>query len=351
MVHIDGEEPLTQAAELERITFNQSRIKAFNRCPKSYEYKYIQLLNPKKKVRPLFMGSWLHRALETHYTQGDWKVGHQEYVTEWDKLFTEEKEELSKKFGPMPDAVERIMRSYVWYYRDDGWKPYMVEQILEVETPLVVDGKIFVFKGRLDLVVEDESGLYWLVDHKSASIIPQPTSYHAMDPQLMLYPWAAEIQYGIEITGVIYNYVRSKPPSVPGINKDGSISRRKVDTDYPTLLRFLKQNGFEPSDYIDALRPLAKRSPFLRRYRLPRESHVTKEVLLDTLSTAKRAQETKRFTRSITRECSQCSYHDLCRAELNGFDTSKMRESNYIVGEEDYVSKPDAEVDIEDDEG
>jgi hypothetical protein len=333
------------AAEL--ITFNQSRIKTFNRCPKQYEYKYIQLLNPKKKSRPLFTGSWIHRALETHYVKGDWKVGHQEYVNEWEKLFIEEKEELSKKFGPIPNAVARIMRSYEWYYRNDGWKPVMVEQILEVETPL----KPFVFKGRLDLVIEDNEGLLWLVDHKSASMIPQPTSYHAMDPQLMLYPWAAQIQYKLNIAGVIYNYVRSKPPSVPGINKDGSISRRRVDTDYPTLLLFLKKNGYDPSDFVDVLRPLAKRSPFLRRYRLPRESQVTKEVLLDTLSVVKRTQETKRFTRTITRECMQCPYHDLCRAELNGFNTEKMRETNFTVGEEDYVSNPIVEDEPESDEG
>ena len=339
------------AAEV--ITFNQSRVKTFNRCPKQYEYKYIQLLNPKKKVRPLYGGSWTHRALETYYSEGDWKIGHQEYVREWDKLFDEEKQQLSQKFGPMPDAISRIMRSYEWYYRNDGWKPVMVEQILEVETPLIIKGKRVVFKGRLDLVIEDENGQYWLIDHKTATRIPDPTSYHAMDPQLMLYPWAAQIQYKIEIAGVIYNYVRSKPPSVPGINKDGSISRRKVDTDYPTLLLFLKKNGYDPADFVDALRPLAKRSPFLRRYRLPRESQVTKEVLLDTLSVVKRTQETKRFTRTITRECGQCSYHDLCRAELNGFDTTMMRETNYTVGEEDYVadgSHVDSETDEFEDE-
>lgn len=329
--------------ELERVAFNQSRLKTFNHCQKQYEYKYIDLLQPRRKVRPLFLGSWIHAALETHYRDGDWKIGHQQYVEQWDKLFDEEKEALSKGRGksglPLPQVVEKIMQSYIWYYREDHFRPYMIEEILEVPTPLIVNGKQFVFKGRLDLVMEDlDDGTLWLWDHKSASTIPQPTSFHAMDPQLMWYPWAAEKQFGIEIAGIYYNYVRSKPPSVPQLNKDGSISKRKVSTDYPTLYRFLKREGFDPNDFKHILIPLSKKSDFLRRYKMPREAHVTKEVLLDGLATVKRIEETKRFTRNITRDCVRCSYHDLCRSDLNGFDTTGMRESMFTIEEEDYVA-------------
>lgn len=340
--------------DLIRVNFNQSRIKTFNRCPKEYEYKYIQNIVPIAKVRPLFLGSWVHAALETHYRDGDWTIGHREYVALWDKLFDEEKEALAKGRGksglPLPQVVERIMKSYIWYYRKEQFRPYMVEQILEVETPLKIDGKRFVFKGRLDLIMEDlTDGSLWLWDHKTASTIPQPTSFHGMDPQLMLYPWAAKIQYGLDIAGIYYNYVRSKPPSVPQINKDGSISKRKVSTDYPTLYRFLKANHFDPNDYAHILRPMQEKSEFLRRYKMPREEHVTNEILLDVLSVVKRIDSTKRFTRSISRDCVRCSYHDLCRSELNGFDTTIMRQAQYRVEEEDYVVGGNAHtIDLED---
>lgn len=323
----------------QRITFNQSRVKTFLRCPKQYEYKYIDNLQPKKKSRPLFMGSWVHAALEEYYKSGDWKIGHQIYLDEWNKLFEEERLELSQRFGPIPQAVERIMRSYAFYYKSDGWKPYLVEQVLEVETPLRVDGKYWVFKGRLDLLVEDEDGLLWLVDHKTASTIPPATAFHAMDPQLMLYPWAAKIQFNLDIAGVIWNYVKSKPPTIPKLNKDGSLSRRKVATDYPTLYSFLKRNNYDPNDFKHILVPLQKRSDFLRRYKMPREKVVTKEVLLDVLSTVKRIDDTNRFVRNVTKDCARmCAYHDLCRAELNGFNTARMRDTDFIIAEEDYVT-------------
>jgi hypothetical protein len=170
-----------------------------------------------------------------------------------------------------------------------------------------------------------------------------------MDPQLMVYPWAAEKVLGIQPAGIIYNYVRSKPPSLPKLNKDGSLSKRKISTDYPTIFRFLKQNGYDPKDEVFApiLRPLYKKSPFLRRYRLPRERHVTLEILQDFLTTSIAIGNHKRTPRVITRDCVRCGYHDLCRAELNGFDTTHMRKHEFTSRkkEQDYV-----EPEVEDDD-
>jgi hypothetical protein len=318
-------------------SFSQSKLKTFNRCPKQFEYKYVQGLEPKKKDRAPYLGNWLHKCLETYYAQGDWKIGHEEYLALWNGMFEEEREEMSKVRGkpgtPLPQVVERIMRSYLWYYRNDGWKAVLIEKEIDIETPLPGVH----FKGRIDLAVEDDEGLIWMVDHKSTAKIPEANVYHAMDPQLMLYPWGAEKQYGIKLAGVVYNYISSKPPSVPKLTaKTGQISKRKIRTDYPTLLRFLKKNHEDPQDWAHVLRPLSKESPFLKRYRLPRERHVTQEVLKDALSVVKRMGEARRFSRSISKDCSFCPYVDLCRAELNGFDSKHIRTSMFQPREEEH---------------
>lgn len=333
-----------------------SEIKTFQRCPKQHEYKYIQRLVPRAKSRPLFMGSWVHAALQTHYAEGDWKRGHEVFVKEWNSLFEEEQNELRSRRGkivlkPFPEIVENIMRSYLFYYKDEGWETVAVEQEFEVDTPLVIDGVRQRFKGIIDLVVRDPQGLLWVIDHKTAGTIPEPTAFHAMDPQLMLYPWAAKEAWDWDVAGIYYNYVKSKPPTLPRINRDGSISRRRVVTDYPTLYRFLKANGFDPNDFRDQLLPLRKKSPYLRRYRYPREAVVTREILLDALSVTKHIRQDKRRSRTITRECStMCSFHDLCRAELNGLDTTLMRKQSFTlkpkeknIEQDDYVSDWDEE--------
>lgn len=333
--------PATSLITLEPLkAISWSELKTFQRCPKQHQYKYVDRLVAKGKQRPLYLGSWVHSCLEQFYIGGDWKIGHAPYLKDYNSLFEEERVALETKRGkrgrPLPEIVEQIMKSYVWYYRDEGWKVIATEQAFEVDTPLKINGRVQPLQGIIDLIAEDPEGRWWVIDHKTASTIPDAGAFHAMDPQLMLYPWAAKEAWGWDIAGVIYNYVKSKPPGIPQLTaKTGQLSKRKIVTDYPTLFRFLKKNGYDPNDFRDQLRPLRRKSPFLRRYRLPRESVVTKEVLLDALTTAKHIREDKRRYRVITRDCSsQCSYHDLCRAELNGFDTSIMRKQNFTPKEE-----------------
>jgi hypothetical protein len=318
-----------------------------------YEYKYIEDLEAVRKGRALYKGSWIHACLETHYRDGDWQLGHLQYLTEYNKLFDEEKEMLDGKYGPLPQQIERIIRSYLWYWRNDGWEVIATEKDLESVVKLPI-----VFHGRTDLIIRDGDGLNWVVDHKSALNIPDPRSYHAMDPQLMLYPWDVEKELRIKIAGVIYNYVGSRPPSVPQLLKSGGLSKRKVRTDYPTLYRFLKKNGYDPNDFAHVLGPLQRKSPFLRRYRLPREKVVTKGVIADFYNSgleiyAKRnahaAGEKVHFIRNITKDCATgCSFHNLCFQELNGFDTTIMRRSDFRKREVEVDHSTNGTIELED---
>lgn len=325
------------AVELDvRNSVSWSEVKTFQRCQKQWEYKYDERLEPKAKVRPLFLGNWVHRSLQTHYVEGDWKIGHLEYVKQWDGLFEEERQGLRKRgrgmMPPFPEVVERIMRSYAWYYREENWNVVAAELEFEVDLPLVIDGVRQRFKGIIDLIIEDENGDKWVIDHKTASTIPDPTSFHAMDPQLMMYPWAAKEAWDWDVAGIYYNYVKSKPPTLPQLTARGAVSRRKIVTDYPTLRRFIRQNDLDPADFGAELKALRRKSPFLRRYRYPRETTVTREVLLDILSVTKHIRQDKRRNRTITRDCQRmCSFHDLCRAELNGLDTTRMRKDSFQI--------------------
>jgi hypothetical protein len=317
------------------IEFSWSEIKTFQRCPKQHEYKYVQGLVPKQRQRPLFLGSWVHAALESYYKQGDWKIGYKEYLDQYNKLMKEEQDLLNRRSkGTLPELVVSIIKSYLWYYREESWKILAVEEKFKVT--VTFGGLKFTIKGIIDLVIEDENGDIWVIDHKTASAIPDPTSFHAMDPQLMIYPWATKQVLDLEPRGIIYNYIQSKAPTVPQLLKNGGISKRKVRTDYPTLVRFLKASGQDLADWVGVLRPLKRRSPFLRRYKLPREPQVTKEILRDVLTVATHIAQDKHRSRTITRDCARmCSFHDLCRNELNGMDTTLQRQVQFTLREEE----------------
>jgi hypothetical protein len=303
---------------------NNSQVKRWRECRKAWSYKYPQQLVPKHKRLPLYKGSWVHACLETHYKQGDWKIGYNEYLEEYNKLFEEEQAALNTR-GHLPTVVKRIIQSYVWYTRKDNWKVVMVEQTFD-----------FVFhgiriKGTIDLVVEDEDGHRWLIDHKTATSIPPASAFHAMDPQLQLYPWAADQAWDFRIDGILWNYVKSKAPSIPKMTRAGAISRSKIVTDYPTMYRFLKENGYDPQNYTQILRPLAKESPFLRRYKLPRGGVATDTILSEFMVTAQEIYDQPPIIRTIGRHCVMCDYLKLCQAELNGFDTTNLRRSDYEI--------------------
>jgi PD-(D/E)XK nuclease superfamily len=328
---------------------NQSQLKSWRRCQKEWEYRYKLSLVPKEKARPLFLGSWVHACLETHYRDGDWKIGFNQYLTQYNALFQEERDALDRGRGKtvrerLPSIVKRIMRSYLWYYRNDGMKAKKIEETFAVKLNNIT------VKGRIDVVWEDEDGNLWMVDHKTASSIPPATAFHAMDPQLQLYPWAAKKAWGLELAGVIWNYVKSKPPTIPTLNRDGSISRRKIVTDYPTAVKFLRDAGLDPKDFTDYLRPLASRSDFLRRYKLPREEHVIKRILQETLITGREINlDRVIYPRTITKDCVRCAYMPLCKADLEGGDTAFLIKRGYQIEEEEELGTSDKGELIDDD--
>jgi hypothetical protein len=315
---------------------NQSQVKSWRRCQMEWKFKFQDQLRPKRRVLPLYKGSWVHACLETHYKQGDWTIGYNTYLDEYNSLFDEEREVLDKK-GKLDDQVKRIVQSYLWYTRKDNWKVILVEKTFDFKYEGVR------IKGTIDLVIEDlDTGMTWMLDHKTASQIPTASSFHAMDPQLFLYPWALEKVTGMEIDGIMWNYLRSRAPSIPKINKDGSLSKRKILTDYPTAYRFLKNEGYDPNDFSDMLRPLMRNSPFIRRYRLPREKSVTDRIIREYLTTAWDIQDAyagarKLLVRTITRDCPRCDYQELCQAELNGMNTEAMIKASFV--KEDSTQK------------
>jgi RecB family exonuclease len=331
---------MTALVELPHISHSQ--LKSWRHCKQQWDYRYGQLLIPKRETRPLYFGNWFHTALQSYYEGKGWREGHEKYVEQYDRL-TEDEQQLFDKgssrskgpWEPLPLQIERAVRSYIWYYEKnpstaDGWKVVAVEIPFELEVVLD-DGRHVIIKGRIDLIVQDRFGKYWVVDHKTTTTIPAETAFHSMDPQQIIYPAAVEETMGIKVEGVIYNYILSRPPSIPKMNKDGkTIAKQDIKTDYLTLYRFLKDHDRDPLEYSEVLAPLQAQSPLLARYRLPRTASVTERILAESKWTAAEILDHETVTRNVTRQCDSCSYQQLCRADLFGLDTTYIREQFFV---------------------
>lgn len=320
-----------------------SMLKTFRRCPKQTQYKYAMRLQPKVSSKPLTRGTWIHKLLEEHYKGNDWREEHQRQCARFEELFDEERDEL----GDLPREILGIMEAYFWHYKEHDWKVLETEFTLETKWP---DGSIY--RAKIDLLVEDQYGL-WIVDHKTHKRLPD-LGYRILDAQSGLYVWAAR-RNGLAVQGHIWNYLVAHAPNKPALNKDGTLSRRKVNTDYVTMLRALKEYGLDPRDFAHQLRMLKSRqyrwgepqtSPFFRRDVLEKSPAMLKQIAQEAYHTTKRMDaypwdRPEMVERVPDRSCAfSCSFTDLCSLELFGGNTASLLK-RFKVGDPMYYYNDD----------
>lgn len=325
------------------IILSNSMAKAWQRCHKQYGYKYIQLITPRTSGLPLYRGNWLHELLEAYYNTGKWKWRHKELTKEYNKLFDEEK----MMYGDLPTICGAIMVGYLrkWRAEEENWNIVGTEMQFDVPLP-----HGHTFRLKLDALVEDEWGL-WLMEHKSHKKIPD-SNYRFMDIQTARYYWAIE-QVGYEPIGVLWNYIRTKVPTVPKLAYAGTkrerMSTAKIDTDAITYLKAVKDFGLDPRDYRDVILALKNNESFFVRERVPKPKEVSRRLVKDLVIIADEIEEAQDrgtdLIRTIDRSCAyMCSFTQPCLAELYGGDAKQILKANFRDATAvDYYANPEKE--------
>lgn len=333
----------------------QSMIKTFRSCPREAYYKYALRLQPKVHSLPLTRGKWVHALLQAHYEGKDWHEEHARWVSRWRKLFDEEKERL----GLDPEDIVRLMESYFWHYGDPAysgyaWKVHEVELTLEAELP---NGHLF--RGRLDLLVEDDYG-FWVVDHKTHKRLPD-WDYRMLDEQSPLYIWAAR-EMGIPVRGFIWNYLSTAGITVPRVVQDGTrFYKRDGESDYPTYARRVREELAKgtppvflsnPADKAAVKQELARlkaqrwvpgavpTSPHFRRDLIEKSDDLIKRVLTAAVHTSDRMHaydfsNPDAVERNVS-TCAKgflCSYRSLSMADLVTGNSEMTKKREYQIGD------------------
>jgi hypothetical protein len=331
----------------------QSMLNAFRRCPKKADYAYVQKLRPayiQSKEKPLHKGTWVHALLERYYKGQDWRLHHKVLCERYDRLSDVEQDNL----GDMPTEAMALMRSYLWHYganRDDpyhGWEIVEVEKVLECAWP---NGDTFRIKN--DLLVKDQFGL-WVVDHKTSLNLPDH-AFRLRDIQSVGYVHCYR-QNGIPVKGFIWNYLRTKAPTKPVVcgykEKDGPrLSRKAIDTDFPTMYQVIKASELDLNDYLPQLNELKSRrweagkvqtSPFFRRYVMERPDNVLRDVWKSMYHTHRRMMSypfhrPELVERVVDRSCQfSCQFDQLCSTELFDGNVDAVRRGFEVGDPLDY---------------
>lgn len=351
---------------------NQSKVKMWRRCQKQFAFRYDmvpgQELVPKTPKEGLFRGSWLHKLVEAHHYEWaqlddefeNWKEVHLGLKAKFDKLFDEEKEEL----GDMPTECLRIFRNYLRHWKE-AEEQYTVAHLEDgspaiefiVEADLSRYGLKDQFKGTIDLMVWDKLyGGLWIWDHKWMKTIPSADD-RMMSPQALLYFWAVKKRFP-ELQGFVYNYGRTKPPTVPAVYKRnnqwgpaGTLSvAAKMDTDYYTYLAAIKETHgdkwkhYAKTIYKQKLKDLKNRHTlWFRRERIPIEPHMTAQALREFIISARQIEKRvkpENAPRSFFYNCRfGCDYYDLCVAQFAGLDIDGLVKAKYTTTDERYEER------------
>jgi hypothetical protein len=264
----------------------------------------------------------------------------EKYRKKYRVLFAEEKE----MYGDIIGDIKRIFEGYERKYKDDPWTYEKTEHLLTID--LAKDVR---YIGYIDKVVRDREGRKWLADHKSYRYIPSDEDRYS-DLQNVFYIWAWGVQHpGDPVTGFVWDYLRTKAPTIPEVLKKGGLSvAQKIDTDYYTYAKAIEDNKLDPEDYAEVLDRLRREnSKFFKRAYLPSPP---KEMIDNAVQDAKdTAIEIKNLgkvlrDRNMTRECPKgCQFYNLCQAEFRGDDSDYIRKTEYEITEREEYAEHEEE--------
>lgn len=318
-------------------------------CQQRYWYRYEKRITTRQTAPSLSLGRWLHSYLERYYRNVKdglaAREAHEEALHRTVEQYHQELIEIAtiaaavdEKLATEVSNVEAVGKKIATnYFRSRGKDDSERYQVLLVEQPVdhLATDNIRV-PGVIDLVVRDlDRGVLQLWDHKTTTTIPR--NDHILDTQLMLYAAMLHEAGGIEVDELVWNYLRSKPPTVPTLTKQGKLSRDKsIDTDFATFMEAIRDNALNPTDYIDTLRRLkdADKVNFFPRHQQPVMPEAEDVILGDFIRTledieAARATPDFRPIRNIGRGCNWCEYRKVCSAVVTGGDPEEVIRLGY----------------------
>lgn len=304
----------------------QSQIKSWRKCKRQHHNRYILQIGRKLPPLPLIRGTILHEMIDARALgKKDPMQVLDRYAVKYRRLLKAEKE----MYGDLIEDCKFIFLAYCKHWADEE---YTYE---ESEIPAFTDlTPVIRYGATLDKIVLDRKGRRWLMDHKSHKSFPGE-GQRMSDIQLVLYVWAwNRWNPARQVSGIIWDYIRTKRPAVPELLKDGTrLSKAQTDTDYSTYMRTIKTHNLNPKDYTEILDKLQKqKSPFFERITLPNPSPALIESIVsdahdDATMIAALGKVLK--TRNLSRDCDWCEFQALCRAEVRGLDADYVRKAEY----------------------
>jgi AAA+ ATPase superfamily predicted ATPase len=308
--------------------FRGSEIQDYLRCKKRYNYRWIQKLEPKEANEKLTIGSAIHKFLELWHSE--YRID--EAMEATFKYMLDASEGIDHMaYEDMLTLVSKVCRNYTeTYNHDPNWTVLATEKQFSI--PLD-DGTNYI--GTIDMIVEDEDGYVWFIDHKTTVAIDIFDKNSDMDRQISRYWWALE-QLDYNVHGFIYNIILKDFPQLPKLLKSGQLSKDKSQKTTATMYRkAILINKLNEADYADFLQFLDEQpKEFFRRIKVERTQAEVLASIDEMEDVIEDIRNTKSYYRNITKDCHwDCAFKSLCQAEMDGSNANHIRNELFKVKE------------------
>lgn len=310
---------------------SQSKVNVYRKCKYAYHLRYVEKIRKRVKARPLQFGSLVHTMLEADANGTNPYKALTTAVT-GQKLFASEREELEQ----VAQDARFIMRDYFEYWEnapDDKVLNYIKRKKKSAEHQIFVEIMPGVeLEVRIDALAENKRGM-WLVEHKTFKQMPSD-DHRWRSLQSTIYKKVVDIMK-IKVDGMAWDYIRSKPPTMPQFLKDGTISKKRIDT-LPSAVKALaaQSKKLVPQRIYEAAQE--NRKNYFSRVFTAFRAKTVELVWNDFLETVKemRANHGMFKAKTIDRHCDWCDYEGICRAELTGGDRNFVIKKEYTTREQ-----------------
>jgi len=203
-------------------------------CPRKMYYMIERGLRRRTMSEAIYIGSAFHRGMEERSAEAALEL--------FEGIFPAsqvEADELETKKAIVSAMVAGAL-DYWW----QQWESRYGE--LQFEVPIInprtgYPSQTYYLAGKIDEVVQDEEGLWWLVEYKTSGQTPTESFVKRLylDTQITTYFYAAQKMLGIKLAGVIYRVAR-KP----------SIRQRKNETVWQFIDRLHDDYQNRPEFYF-----------------------------------------------------------------------------------------------------
>jgi hypothetical protein len=319
-----------------QINVSQSKVRVYRQCRRMYHNKFVLGLRRKKIKRPFMFGTMVHNIIEAHLEGKDWHEVLDKVELDNKKLFRKEIE----MYGNIVEDIRDIMTDYFIYWGDDLKALKHDGRRSEHEFRIELDDGLW-FTGKIDMIGRSK-GMRWLVEHKTFARMPSDDD-RWRSVQGAVYFRGLEMMGFKPFDGVLWDYVSSKAPNVPGeLTATGKISQARIDTVPARVKRWMKAEGHKKSAYPKLLADAEAnlRNRFIRVYS-PVKPQIVDTIWEDFVDTAREMKDFhgRKKDQNIGRHCSWCDYQALCKAEATGSDLEWLIEREYQT--EDLSHKRD----------